>query len=166
MNHLKKRIFLILLLACSSCCFAKQISFQVVQHNNSFDKVTEEALFIEDALISNFFDRGYIVTNSPADISDSEECEKKLWTTGVEDALNGGSDYFVQVILYFTEKRDNTINKNVMILDKIDYSICLTGSLDFIAKDSLSCNLRVYEPKDLTRISKNLMDEIFEAINA
>ena len=166
MNHLKGKMFLILLLICSSCCFAKQISFQVVQSNNSFDEVTEEAFFVEDALISDFFENGYIVTNSPAAVSDSDDCEKKLWKTGAEEALNGGSDYFVQVILYFTEKKDSTINKNVMILDKIDYTVCVTKSLDIIAESSLACNLRIYESKDLIGISQKLVDEIFEVINA
>ena len=62
----KKRILLVLLLLGTASCFCSQVSFQVVQHNNSVDSVTEEARVVEDALIDSFFDAGYIVTNSEA----------------------------------------------------------------------------------------------------
>ena len=71
-----KRLTLILVFGLySSLCFAKQISFQVVQHDESSKDVTEQSLVIEDEVLNKFFDYGFIVTNSDAAVSTSDSMD-------------------------------------------------------------------------------------------
>ena len=73
MGKLKKLGILAILLISGSLCFANQISFQIVQHDESLDSVSEDSMVIEDSVLNNFFEFGYIVTNSDAAISSSAE---------------------------------------------------------------------------------------------
>ena len=155
-----------LLLLGTASCFAAQVSFQVVQHNNSVDSVTEEARVVEDALIDSFFDAGYIVTNSEASLARTITDETKLWSIGMQEAVSGFSDYFVQVILEFTEMYDETINKNVMILNKAKYNISDTAYLEKLSDEELLCNLKINDPSDLAIISESLIYEIYKVLNA
>ena len=85
-------IFVVFLLAGN--CFAEQISFQVVQHDKRFKEVTDEVLSVEDELLTRFFEKGFIVTNSPAMISESKNQTTLLWSKGLGDAFEGSSDFF------------------------------------------------------------------------
>ena len=95
MGKLKRFWIIALLLSSGALCFANQISFQIVQHDDSMDYVSEDSLVIEDSVLNNFFEYGYIVTNSDAAISDSAGQDEKLYKIGQGDAFNGYSDYFV-----------------------------------------------------------------------
>ena len=166
MNCIKKGLILLIGMICSSLCFAEQISFQIIQHNNSVEKVTEEALVVEDALLSTFFDKGYIVTNSEALLSNSVKNDCNLWKTGMEEAINGSSDYFVQIILHFTEKDNGSVMQKNMILEKVDYSFSLTENGNIKSEGTLICNLQVCDSSDLTIISSSIIDEIVKVLNA
>ena len=166
MERIKKGIILFLLLIGTAYCFGEQISFQIVQLNNSAENVTEEAKVVEDFLIDSFFDAGYIVTNSEAALAKSRAEYPKLWQTGMNEAIAGYSDYFVQVILQFTETLDETINKNVMILKNVDFSVYRTENLEELSKQNLPCNLKILNPSDMGTISDSLIFEINKVINA
>ena len=166
MKNMKKRMLLILMLIGTSFCYARQVSFQIVQHNNSAEEVTEEAKVVEDALIGSFFDFGYIVTNSNASLAKNYVDDNKLWKIGMNEAVSGGSDYFVQVVLEFTEKFDETINKNVMVLDKASYKINDTSVLDELGSGVMSCNLKINNPSDLAIVTDSLIFEINKVLNA
>ena len=101
MGKLKKLCILSLLLISGSLCFANQISFQIVQHDDSLDSVSEDSMTIEDSVLNNFFEYGFIVTNSDAAISESAAQDERLYKIGQGEAFNGFSDYFVQIKLYY-----------------------------------------------------------------
>ena len=71
MGKLKRFYIVSVLLLCGTLCFANQISFQIVQHDDTLDSVSEDSMIIEDSVLNNFFEFGYIVTNSDAAVSDS-----------------------------------------------------------------------------------------------
>ena len=60
MGKLKRLSIIAVLLFCGSLCFANQISFQIVQHDESLDSVSEDSMVIEDSVLNNFFDYGFI----------------------------------------------------------------------------------------------------------
>ena len=151
-----------LFLVCSSFCFAKQISFQIVQNNN-FNGIRDEVYFLEDVLISRFFEEGYIATNLKASVADSIDYEKKLWKACVESAEDGGADYFVQVVMQFAESRNKIINQKEMILDKIKYSITDIESLD-CHEGIIDCGVVINNPKNLTVVSNKLANEIISVL--
>ena len=121
MGKLKRLSLLIVLLAGTSLCFANQISFQIVQHDDSLDSVSEDSMVIEDSVLNNFFEYGFIVTNSDAAISESLAQDERLYKIGQGDAFNGFSDYFVQIKLYY-ERTDQTLS-TASDLYKINFSI-------------------------------------------
>ena len=165
MGKLKKLCILSFLLLSGSLCFANQISFQIVQHDESLDCVSEDSLVIEDSVLNNFFEYGYIVTNSDAAISESAAQDEKLYKIGQGEAFTGFSDYFVQIKLYY-ERNDQTLT-NSSDLYKIDFSITSVKTGKKIADRSIG-NIKIDHTKknNLTKVSSELVNEISKALRA
>ena len=163
MGKLKRLFILTVLLASGALCFANQISFQIVQHDESLDSVSEDSMVIEDSVLNNFFEYGFIVTNSDAAISESKAQDEKLYKIGQGDAFNGFSDYFVQIRLYY-ERTEQTL-VNTSDLYKIDFSITSVKSGKKIADRSMK-NIKIDRTKknNLVKISADLVNEISKAL--
>ncbi len=163
MGKLKRFCILTVLLASGALCFANQISFQIVQHDDSLDSVSEDSMVIEDSVLNNFFEYGFIVTNSDAAISESQAQDEKLYKIGQGDAFNGFSDYFVQIRLYY-ERTEQTL-ANTSDLYEIDFSITSVKSGKKIADRSIK-NIKVDRTKknNLVKISSDLVNEISKAL--
>ena len=101
MGNFKRSILIAITLFAASFCFAKQITLQIVQHDELSDKVFESSMVVEDELLNGFFDNGFIVTNSPASVSASSLQDVNLFNTGIGDAYEGSSEYFLQIKLYY-----------------------------------------------------------------
>lgn len=163
MGKLKRLFILTVLLASGALCFANQISFQIVQHDESLDSVSEDSMVIEDSVLNNFFEYGFIVTNSDAAISESKAQDEKLYKIGQGDAFNGFSDYFVQIRLYY-ERTEQTL-VNTSDLYEIDFSITSVKSGKKIADRSMK-NIKIDRTKknNLVKISADLVNEISKAL--
>ena len=165
MGKLKRIAIFSALLLSAALSFANQISFQIVQHDDSADNVTEDSMTIEDSVLNNFFEYGYIVTNSDAAISDSDIQDEKLYKIGSGDAFNGFSDYFIQIKLYY-ERTAQTQSAN-SDLYKIKFIITSAKSGVKIAEKSLE-NLKFDRTKknNLVRISSELVNQINKELKA
>ena len=165
MGKLKKISILAVLLFSGALCFANQISFQIVQHDATIDSVSEDSLTIEDSVLNNFFEYGYIVTNSDAAVSESEAQDEQLYKIGQGDAFNGFSDYFIQIKLFY-ERTEQTITKNADLY-KIDFSITAVKSGKKIADKSLE-DIKIDRAKknNLNKVSLDLVKEISKALSA
>jgi hypothetical protein len=165
MGKLKRLSLLIVLLAGTSLCFANQISFQIVQHDDSLDSVSEDSMVIEDSVLNNFFEYGFIVTNSDAAISESLAQDERLYKIGQGDAFNGFSDYFVQIKLYY-ERTDQTLS-TASDLDKINFSITSIKTGKKIAEKTMN-DIKIDRTKknNLAKVSSDLVNEISKALRA
>ena len=165
MGNFKRIVIFSVLLLSAALCFANQISFQIVQHDDSADNVTEDSMIIEDSVLNTFFEYGYIVTNSDAAISDSESQDERLYKIGTGEAFNGYSDYFIQIKLYY-ERTDKTLSAS-SDLYKIDFTIASAKSGVKIAEKSLD-NLKIDRSKknNLTKISADLVNQINKVLKA
>lgn len=165
MGKLKKLCILSLLLISGSLCFANQISFQIVQHDDSLDSVSEDSMTIEDSVLNNFFEYGFIVTNSDAAISESAAQDERLYKIGQGEAFNGFSDYFVQIKLYY-ERTDNTLSQS-SDLYKINFSITSIKTGKKIAEKSIN-DIKIDRTKknNLAKFSSDLVNEISKALRA
>ena len=165
MGNFKRIVIFSALLLSAALCFANQISFQIVQHDDSADNVTEDSMIIEDSVLNTFFEYGYIVTNSDAAISDSESQDERLYKIGSGDAFNGFSDYFIQIKLYY-ERTEQTLSTS-SDLYKIDFTIASVKNGVKIAEKSLE-NLKVDRTKknNLVKISSELVNQINKALKA
>ena len=165
MEKIKRFCLLVAVFLAGSLCFANQISFQIVQHDDSADSVTEDSYIIEDSVLNTFFEYGYIVTNSDAAISDSESQDERLYKIGSGDAFNGFSDYFIQIKLYY-ERTDQTLSAS-SDLYKIEFTIASAKSGVKIAEKSLN-NLKIDRTKknNLSKVSAELVDQINKALKA
>ena len=165
MGNLKRLLILTVLLLCGTLCFANQISFQIVQHDDSQDSVSEDSLTIEDSVLNNFFEYGYIVTNSDAAISDSTAQDERLYKIGQGDAFNGYSDYFVQIKLYY-ERTEQTLSASADLYE-INFSITSVKSGKKIADKTMK-NIKIDRTKknNLVKISSDLVNEISKALRA
>ena len=147
-------VFVVFLLA--SNCFAEQISFQVVQHDKRFKEITDEVLSVEDELLTRFFEKGFIVTNSPAVISESKNQTDLLWSKGLGDAFEGSSDFFVQVNIYLAEVEESEIKKDI-IIDKVDWILANALNGETIESGSLN---------KINNISNDIISSINKVIKA
>ncbi len=165
MGKLKRLSILTVLLLCGSLCFANQISFQIVQHDDSLDSVSEDSMTIEDSVLNTFFEYGYIVTNSEAAISESADQDEKLYKIGQGDAFNGFSDYFIQIRLYY-ERTDETLSASSDLYE-IGFSITSIKTGKKIADKSMK-NIKIDQSKknNLVKISSDLVGEISKALRA
>ena len=165
MGKLKRLSIIAALLFGASLCFANQISFQIVQHDDSLDSVSEDSMVIEDSVLNNFFEYGYIVTNSDAAISDSAAQDERLYKIGQGDAFNGYSDYFVQIKLYY-ERTEQTLSENADLY-KIDFSITSIKTGKKIADKSIT-DIKIDHTKknNLGKVSSDLVNEINKALRA
>ena len=165
MGKLKRLSILAVLLLGASFCYANQISFQIVQHDDSMDSVSEDSLTIEDSVLNNFFEYGYIVTNSDAAISDSTAQDERLYKIGQGDAFNGYSDYFVQIKLWY-ERTEQTLSVSADLY-KIDFSITSIKTGKKIADKTIT-DIKIDRTKknNLGKVSADLVNEINKALRA
>ena len=165
MGKLKRSSILTVLFFCASLCFANQISFQIVQHDESKDSVSEDSMTIEDSVLNNFFEYGFIVTNSDAAISESSAQDERLYKIGQGDAFNGYSDYFIQIKLYY-ERTDQTLAASSDLYE-IDFSITSVKTGKMIAAKSMK-DIKIDRSKknNLVKISSDLVNEISKALKA
>ena len=147
-------VFVVFLLA--SNCFAEQISFQVVQHDKRFKEITDEVLSVEDELLTRFFEKGFIVTNSPAVISESKNQTDLLWSKGLGEAFEGSSDFFVQVNIYLAEVEESEIKKDI-IIDRVDWILANALNGETIESGSI---------KQMNNISNDIISKINKVIKA
>ncbi len=151
-----RKLFIIAgLLLCAQFCFAKQISFQIIQHDNRTDKVTEQSLVIEDELMMGLFETGYIVTNSPTVVSDSDSNDKVLYNKALGDAYEGFSDYFIQITLYYTNA-----------LEQIDWTVASVATGNKLKESTITGNVTVADDKGMRKISSKLVSEISEFLKS
>jgi len=159
MGKLKRLSVLLLFISAAAMCYANQISFQIVQHDESLDCVSEDSLVIEDTLLNGFFEFGFIVTNSDAAISDSKAQDDRLFKIGQGDAFNGYSDYFVQIKLFY-ERNENSLT-NSSDLREIDFIVSSAKSGVTIAEKSIK-DIKIDPGKknNLYKISSDLVNHI------
>ena len=89
-------IFLTIFAVASS--YSAAISFQVIQHDNTQTEVRASSYVIENALFDYFFDKGFIVTNSPAASSEDEYEDKTIYYRSMAEAKLGMCKWFVVIL--------------------------------------------------------------------
>ena len=159
MGNFKKHFIFVFFMICGFCCYAGQISIQVVQHDKIQKNLSENSLVIEDELLTGFFENGYIVTNSPAMTSDSKGSDEKCFSIGMNDAFNGYSDYFVQIKLYYDGEKSD--------LSKVNWTLYSVSTGEKLEDNFINEFVMTKEnKKDLHIVALQLISKIKEAINA
>lgn len=153
MGKTRKILLIAGLLLCAQVCFAKQVSFQIIQHDDKTQNVTEQSLVIEDEMLNSFFETGYIVTNSPTVVSESDENDVILYNKAMGDAYEGSSDYFIQVKLFYNNS-----------LRQIDWSIASVATGNKIKESSITGSVTAADEKGMKKLSSKLMSEIFDIL--
>lgn len=102
MSRRKYILFTIILVALTAASsHAAVISFQVIQHDNTQSEVRASSHVIENALFDYFFDKGFIVTNSPAASSEDEYEDKTIYYRSMAEAKLGKCEWFVVIVADF-----------------------------------------------------------------
>ena len=153
MGKTRKLLLIAGLLLCAQFCFAKQVSFQIIQHDDKTQNVTEQSLVLEDEMLNSFFETGYIVTNSPTVVSESAENDVILYNKALGDAYEGSSDYFIQVKLFYNNS-----------LKQIDWSIASVATGNKIKESSITGSVTAADEKGMKKISSRLMSEIYDIL--
>lgn len=103
--------------------FCGSLSFQIIQKDESLTNVCESALVIEDEILNYFFEQGYIVSNVPAAVSKDDAEDKKFYTDGYNEAVDGSLDQFCQIKLYFTGGEQENQRITIGTMKKITWKI-------------------------------------------
>lgn len=119
----KNLLAALVVFAAAAASFAKSLSFQILQKNDSLNSVCESALAVEDEILSYFFENGYIVSNIPAAVSKGSAQDLKFYNDAYNEAVNGTVDDFCLIKIYFTgdEKQNSEISLGNM--KKISWKI-------------------------------------------
>lgn len=106
---MKKIIFLFLISIFNFSAFSESLSFQIFQHSKGVDKVSEEALQVEDELLNYFFEKGKIVSNEQTVVSVSEKADSNVVSKSINNCAEGSVELFCQIHLFFDidEKSEN-----------------------------------------------------------
>lgn len=158
MGYCKKISLICFISFLGTFCFARQLCFQIVQHDSAAKELTEQSLTIEDEVLNSFFDYGFIVTNSNATISNSQNQDETLFETGLKDAFNGYSDIFIQIQLFFEQNDENTTTNSE--LKSINFIVANASTGVKIAENNLQNIKLEHKKNDLQKISSNLVFQI------
>lgn len=162
MGKNKTLLIVSILFFCCTCCFAKQVSFQIVQHDNRCDKITEQSYVVEDKLLNDFFEYGYIVTNSDAAISTSEDEDQNLLCAGIQEAIEGYSDFFIQVKLYY----EIVGGSQLVCLKKINWVITNVQNGNTVTSKNFTVEKDYLTNDDLIKLTSQLGADINKSLKA
>jgi hypothetical protein len=107
-------VFLALFFVATMSASAASISIQIIQHDKSQDSVRSSSYKIEESLMDYFFDTGYIVTSSPAVVSNGAEEDNTAYHKAVNEALEGSFDVLVSVITEYDVKDSKQSEADVL----------------------------------------------------
>ena len=121
MVRLCRRKFLLaaLLALCAAVhsASAAAISFQLVQHDSSQEKVRSASYVMEGVLFDYFFDSGYIATNIPTAASSSEEEDEELFYAALADTRGGLCKYLIMIYVDYSGSASG--NPDAVLLSNI-----------------------------------------------
>ena len=162
-----KKFFMFLAFALCFCAagFSRQISVQILQLDEASDEINDKSYDIETFVLDGFFEKSYIVTTSEAAMFNSEAEAKALWKSGLGEALNGASDYFVQIEVFYIT--DETVRKSIGKIDKITWKLATVKTGVVINTATISdIKFKPNGQEDLGAIAANLVKNINNAIKA
>ncbi|MCR4742316.1 MAG: hypothetical protein K5866_05550 [Treponema sp.] len=164
MGNLKKIISVMIFLLAASFIFARQLCIQVVQHDFASESVTEQSLAIEDELLNVFFEKGFIVTNSPTVVFENEEKSESIFKQGLSDAFFGYSDYFIQVNVFYENRANSTAE--IANIEKIDWSLTEAKTGVRIYNNTLKGFNPINKKNDMQKVTSSLTNEIDKALSS
>ncbi|MGN0730040.1 hypothetical protein [Treponema sp.] len=123
-----KRIALLFILSCAVfCAEALSVAFQVVQHGDP--EIRSSSFTIEDSMFDFFFGKGIIVSNSPPVVSDAEEKDASFFKKSMQEAWEGGVDYFVEMTVFFTPQNStNPDSDQLANIGSVSWRLVHVGS--------------------------------------
>lgn len=119
---------------------AAAISFQVIQHDPSQDKIRSASVVVENSFFDYMFDHGNVVTNFPTAVSFSEAEDQSIFYKSLDESGEGFCHYFIAVILEYDVS--TSYNPEAVILRNIkevkwEIFDARTGSKLYSAKRSV-----------------------------
>lgn len=162
MGKIKTLVFSMLFLLGGMSCFAKQLSIQVIQHDGLKEDVSDSSFIVEDEVMNGLFDKGYIVTNSPASVSNSNAEDEKIFKTGMKEASEGYSDYYVQISLFYTGSEE--VNPMTTGLIKVEWSVFSVKSGKRIKTNTFKNLNKLKKEEELKSVSYDLIAELYKVV--
>ena len=149
-----KKFFMFLMTAICFCTasFARQISVQILQQDSAIEEISEKSYDIETFVLD-------------ASMFSSDDEALALWKSGLGEALNGSSDYFVQIEVFYIS--DESVRKAESKIEKIVWKLA-TVKTGLVINSATLSDIK-YQPngqEDLSAIAANLVKNINSAIKA
>ncbi len=156
-------IFLVFFYSFAS--FATQISFQILQFDETTEEVNSKSYDIETFLLDGFFEKNYIVTTSQSSVIYNDDDIFDLWKAGLGEAFNGSSDYFVQVEVHYSA--DMNLRQPVGMVDRITWKLAVVKTGTVIDGETVTDIIKKSNgQEDLGKITQHLVTTINNAIKA
>ncbi len=80
---------------------AAAISFQIIQHDSSQEKIRSASAVVENSFFDYFFDQGNIVTNFPTAVSFSDPEDLSIYYKSLDESQEGLCHYFIALIMEY-----------------------------------------------------------------
>ncbi len=128
---------------------ASSISFQIIQHDNTQDEIRSSSYVIENALFDYFFEKGFIVSNSPAANSPDESFDREIYYKAMDEAGEGFCSFFIVITADYD--LEHATNPNAILLSNIK---CVSWEL-FDVKDGHKINSGNRQTENDIPVSRN-----------
>jgi hypothetical protein len=79
--------------------YCAPFAIQISQYDKTRTEVSDSSLMFEDIMLDYFFEAGYVVSNSPSNIT--ADPEDAPVTQAINDAREGSLDYVASVVLVY-----------------------------------------------------------------
>lgn len=164
----KKNLMAFFLLASAAATgFAKSLSFQILQKNDSLNTVCESALAVEDEILGYFFENGYIVSNIPAAVSAGDAQDFKLYNDAYNEAVNGTVDDFCFIKIYFTGDEKENSKVSLGNMKKISWKVVSvkTGNVLEDSSSEIKAGISQNEAANVRNFASEFAMHIQKVIN-
>lgn len=164
----KKNLMAFFLLASAAAAgFAKSLSFQILQKNDSLNTVCESALAVEDEILGYFFENGYIVSNIPSAVSAGDAQDFKLYNDAYNEAVNGTVDDFCFIKIYFTGNEKENSKVSLGNMKKISWKVVSvkTGNVLEDSSSEIKAGISQNEAANVRNFASEFAMHIQKVIN-
>lgn len=162
-----KRILLLVIMAAvfMFCAYSQSMTLIMIQNDSTTGEVRDITRLMENAILDDFFEAGYIISNEPVLTGGKNDA----YTERLTSAGLGNVSYIIPVTINYNEelyKNEGNLYKTVK---SVDWEIILGDSFNIAAKgsevpnESMNKNTRDIE-KGIARFSGDIVSSIEESV--
>lgn len=145
---------------------AAAISFQIIQHDSSQERLRSASEVVENTFFDYFFDHGNIVTNFPTAVSSGNAEDQSIYYKSLDESAEGSCQYFIVLIMeYDTASSSNpeaVILHNIKQMEWELFDVKTGTKLGYGKKNVTNINASSDNTNGVAVFSRSVASEIYK----